>query len=384
MADYSGTNGNDTMFGGSANETFDFSQGGSDTLGGGGGNDTFWFGATLDATDSIDGGDGSDSIEMLGAYASPVWLSSTTIQNIEVMYVNTSGEAHVHLAEGNIAADQGLMVNVGAGTQGLKFDASAIQTGSLSFNVFSNGVHLVGGHNSDSFALWGDMNRDVVLDGGPGGMDAVSFMANTVLFAANHSFRNIESLSTTTNLQLYLADGNVAAGATLSFNGAGDSSKLIIVDGHKELDGHLSLVGSGGGAYEFVGGHLNDTVSGGDNNDIIAGGHGADQLTGGSGADHFTYITAGDSVRAAYDTIVDLGSDDLIDLVGVDADKTQGGLQHFTQVSAFDGHAGQLTLTYDADAGVTWLRGDLDGDGKGEFVVRIDGDHHDFTGLVLS
>jgi Ca2+-binding RTX toxin-like protein len=384
MADYSGTIGNDTMFGGSAGETFDFSQGGSDTLGGGGGNDAFWFGATLDATDSVDGGDGLDSIELLGAYSTALWLASTTIQNIEFMYLYTSGEAHVHLAEGNIAADQGLTVNVEGGTQGLKFDASAIQTGSLSFNVFSNGVHLIGGHNSDSFALWGDMNRDVVLDGGPGGTDSVSFMANTVLFAANHSFRNIDFMSTNSNLQLYLADGNVAVGATLSFNGAGDSSKLIVVDAKKELDGHVSLVGAGGAAYEFGGGHLNDTVSGGDNNDIIGGGHGADQLTGGAGADRFIYVTAGDSVRAAYDTITDLGDSDLIDLVGVDADKTQGGSQHFTQVSAFDGHAGELTLTYDADAGVTWLRGDLDGDGKGEFVVRINGDHHDFTGLVLS
>ena len=67
----------------------------------------------------------------------------------------------------------------------------------------------------------------------------------------------------------------------------------------------------------------------------------------------------------------------------MDADKTQGGRQHFTLVDGFTGHAGELTLTYREGRIETLLSGDVDGDGTADFRVELDGDHRDFTNFVL-
>ena len=65
----------------------------------------------------------------------------------------------------------------------------------------------------------------------------------------------------------------------------------------------------------------------------------------------------------------------MIDLQRIDPD--------LQLVSAFDGHAHELTLSYDAAHDRTSLQADLNGDGKADMTVWISGDHHDFTNFVL-
>jgi hypothetical protein len=74
---------------------------------------------------------------------------------------------------------------------------------------------------------------------------------------------------------------------------------------------------------------------------------------------------------------------DVIDLSAIDANTAADGDEAFTLVASLDGHAGQLALTYDAGANVTLLQGDVDGDGAADLVVRLHGDHTDFTNFVL-
>jgi len=142
------------------------------------------------------------------------------------------------------------------------------------------------------------------------------------------------------------------------------------------------VVGQGGAdaIYGEVGA---DNIHGGSGNDTIDGGEGQDKLSGGKGADVFVFDLAYDTQASAPDLIRDLGAGDTIDLSQIDASLPDPGQQHFTLVSALDGHAGEVALVYDAGKDVTHVEMDLDGDGKADSTIDISGDHHDFTGLVL-
>lgn len=143
-----------------------------------------------------------------------------------------------------------------------------------------------------------------------------------------------------------------------------------------------TLLGGGGG----------DALSGEAGDDELHGGFGADTLTGGLGrdvmsgdgqADLFVFTAVLESGHGQADLIRGLDADDRIDLSGVDADHTQDGNQAFVLVAAFDGHAGELALRYDAGAHTTVLEGDVDGDQSADLVVKLQGDHRDFTSFVL-
>lgn len=122
-----------------------------------------------------------------------------------------------------------------------------------------------------------------------------------------------------------------------------------------------------------------NVLSGGDGADTIEGGDGSDVMSGGSGADVFVFSAAHDSG----DAIVDLGSDDHIDLSKIDANTSRDGNQAFHIVDHFDGHAGQLMLTYDGTSDTTLVLGDVNGDFVPDFGMVLNGDQAGFSGWVL-
>lgn len=144
-------------------------------------------------------------------------------------------------------------------------------------------------------------------------------------------------------------------------------------NGHDNLSGGAGkdLLAGGRGNDLLLGGGGRDTLSGGAGRDILDGGAGADVLTGGAAADVFRFVTAG---SARNDRITDFrsGQNDVIDLAAIDADSTQTGNQGFSFIgdAAFSA-AGQLRVTIGADA--TYVSGDLDGDGKADFRLTLEG-----------
>lgn len=52
-------------------------------------------------------------------------------------------------------------------------------------------------------------------------------------------------------------------------------------------------------------------------------------------------------------------------------------------MGALDGHAGQAALQYKGHADQTLLKLDVDGDGKADAVIVLDGDHRDFDHFLL-
>jgi Ca2+-binding RTX toxin-like protein len=148
--------------------------------------------------------------------------------------------------------------------------------------------------------------------------------------------------------------------------------------------GHISGAVDGGiGDDLLLLGKGADTVGGSFGADTLSGGKGADVLTGGDGKDLFRFLHLNEIKAGHGDLITDLHGSDIIDLSIIDADTTQGGDQAFVLVAELDGHAGQATLSYDAEADVTHLLLDVDGDGQADGQVDLQGAHQGFTNFVL-
>lgn len=204
--------------------------------------------------------------------------------------------------------------------------------------------HLFGGSGDD--VLQGGAGNDL-LDGGDG-IDTASY-----------------------------AKAGAAVSVNLSIAGAQPTG-----EGSDTLVGIENLTGSGSDD-RLTGDAGANRLSGGGGADTLTGGRRADVLIGGGGVDVFMFGAVADSTASLHDTITDLTNADHIDLGGIDANTTKGGDQAFHLVSAFSGHAGELTVAYDSKHDRTVISGDVDGDGKADLVIWASGDQHGFTNFVL-
>jgi hypothetical protein len=137
---------------------------------------------------------------------------------------------------------------------------------------------------------------------------------------------------------------------------------------------------SGDGGNDLLAGDSGaDTIKGGDGKDVLGGGAGADVLVGGTGADVFYFdndqINPA-SIADSTDTIKDFsdiifGDGDRIDLSGIDANNNNVNDNAFTFIGtgAFTKAAGELRYS-SVGYGVA-LAGDVNGDGKGDFLIKI-------------
>jgi Ca2+-binding RTX toxin-like protein len=153
------------------------------------------------------------------------------------------------------------------------------------------------------------------------------------------------------------------------------------------LDGELfrfTPSAAAGDAGDLIrGGPGDDTIFGGAGDDRLRGGPGHDTLHGGLGSDVFVYAKTTDSYRGHADLIIGLNSSDSIDLAGIDADTTLAGDQAFSVVPHFSHNPGELILAFHRAGGHTLLKGDVDGDGRADFVVQIAGHHVGFDNFML-
>lgn len=378
MADYSGGPGPDSVFGGGADESFDYSQGGADTVWGGGGDDTISFGAAFGAGDQVNGEAGNDVLELQGDYSGGVTFDGVNAYNIETIHFLGFSAPRATLADGIVGTDETLTVINDDTVDRFVLDGRALVHTAL--DITTGGTadqHVYGGALDDTLTVLHGIDRSNTYDLG----DGYDTLHAQGIFGrmAGHTFRNIEAITFAGNASMVMSDGSVAAGESLTITTAAAGSS--IVDKH-ERDGTLHLIGNTG-VDGFYAGWGNDTLEGGGGNDSLYGNRGADVMSGGTGADAFIFSKAAQSVRGAADLITDLDNSDTINLSSIDANTTQKDQQHFTLVGSFGHHAGELTFGYDAESGYTRLAGDLDGDARADFVVLIEGDHSDFAGLEL-
>jgi Ca2+-binding RTX toxin-like protein len=257
---------------------------GLDTFFGGSGNDTLGFRVQdgFGLQDRVDGGAGSDTLELRGNYSRT--LAPDAIKSIEVIslmsgigrgtphtYAFTSHDLNVAAAERLIVTGQAL----GAG-ETLTFDGSAETDGSFYLVGGAAGDVLTGGARADS--LWAYAGDDTlaggagadVLDGGEGS-DTASYekasaaitldlaqTANNTGDSAGDTFVSIENILGTAFADTILGsnENNILAG------GAGNDN----LDARAGTDSAYGMDGD-------------DTIRGGSGNDLINGGSGIDTVT---------------------------------------------------------------------------------------------------------
>jgi Ca2+-binding RTX toxin-like protein len=331
MAKFKGTTGDDNLVGTDGNDTFTLSQGGNDTASGGGGNDKFLMGATFNAGDAIDGGDGTDTVSLKGDYSAGLVLHPNTIVNVEKLLLNTGFDYTIATDDGNVAAGETLTIDGSRirTANHLIFDGSNETDGSFAiiggsgddtvtgggqrdtFNLTKGGNDTAhGGAGNDLFTMAATLTSADAIDGGTG-IDRISLAgnyagANAVIFTAT-TLTNVETISLATNhgYDLTSNDATVALGQTLTVDGSAlGATDRLTFNGSAETDGHFAFQG-GAGIDVLTGGALSDTFALGEGgNDIVSGGGGDDVFTMGAGltsADKIDGGTGNDTVSLSGD-----------------------------------------------------------------------------------
>lgn len=172
--------------------------------------------------------------------------------------------------------------------------------------------------------------------------------------------------------------GNIGNDTLLGYGG---NDRLSGSDGNDRLfsgvgadtvnggQGNDKLIGSGG-ADQLAGGTGNDALSGGNDDDVLVGGLGRDRLAGNAGNDRFDFDFIKETPLAFGDFIADFTQgEDHIDLSSIDADTSIANNQDFSFIGtdAFSGVAGELRYVQTATS--TLIRGDVNGDGRGDFTI---------------
>ena len=246
----------DTLIGGSGNDSLR-GNAGTDSLVGGNGNDTLDAGSGLDAT--LFGGAGNDLYMLNGeAYVSDTGGSDT------VSFLG-GGVETILASAGDLDGSPGIEAIDLAGTgKLLGLTAAAV------IRFSDTDVLRVYGSGNDSLVF---EDTGWVRTGSSGGFDTLSNSVGnaTVIASTGLASSDIGSV-------INLGDGNDTLGGS---NGAdtidgGNGSDIIVGFG-----GNDSIL-SGDGADTVLGGLGNDQIQGGNGNDSLSGGDGDDTLVGGS------------------------------------------------------------------------------------------------------
>ena len=320
-----------TATGGTGDDTFAFTAAGSVSTSGGAGDDTFEFDgtATLTADDTVNGGDGTDTLvstqDELQALSVP---STIVLQNFEVIEVSDAldadglttasvqaGISTVTLADG-LAADATITMEAGAKTVNIDVALGAVltvtDTGSATTdtlrldntaatatdafdgqNLIINGYETVTIDSGDFAAVTGNIDiGTITINADTGGTARVNFVGAEDVDAGAITAAVIDA-------------SGLASGKALTMGAAAVSVTSIIGgSGNDTLVGDTSSNISGGAGNDTItGGATNDTISGGDGNDSITSGAGNDSVTAGNGND--TLVLAG---NLATGDVIDAGA----------------------------------------------------------------------------
>lgn len=347
--DVPGYTGNNVMYGLGGNDAFTMRYGAEAY--GGAGDDRFEF--YFNARTTVDGGSGVDTaslpyggnVDLSLGILSLAFGSVSYVSNVENVTVSTTSFAQTLNVFGDDVDNVLTLVSNGS-TQGVNLDGRG---GDDAIYAALGGDIIFGGTGDDTIYGFGGDDRieggagfDVILGGD--GSDTASYADQT----GNVSIRLAEA-----GFSVAKIDGTL-------------EDQLLSIE---------NLVG-GVGKDSLTGNGVANTLVGGDGADILAGSAGQDTLTGGTRADHFVF-SDGDGLspdRAIADVITDFnhGQRDQIDLAAIDADTANSGDQAFRFIGtgAFSGRAGELR--FEVTDGSAFVSGDTNGDGVGDFTIKLD------------
>ena len=281
---------------------------------GGSANDTATFADGYTASDTFNGGAGTDTLvlESVNGLVS-AHFNSNTIHNVEQITLDplnaTANEWDLTTNNGNVASGQTLTIDATAlgASDTLNFNGAAETDGSFTINTGSGTYNLTGGSGNDTInfgiltgsdTINGGSGDDTLIITGDNGSDSLTLGPNTLT--------NIDHLivGTDADVELNLDDNTIAAGATMSFDGSKVVTHGFYIDGEFETDGHLDI--TGGGDYGFVtGGALSDTFTMNSHTSWyeIWGGGGADTINLAAGQEIVDYLPVSDSTSTTHDIV---------------------------------------------------------------------------------
>ena len=226
---------------------------------------------------------------------------------------------------------------------------------------------MEGGDGNDS--LSGGEGNDH-LDGGAGANAMVGGGGNDVYFVRSAA----DSASEAAN------QGIDVVRAFVSYV-LGENFEALELQTADDLDGTgnslANTLTGNDGANRLSGMDGADKLYGGLGDDVLIGGLGRDQLTGGDGADSFVVLQESVGLPVLeIDRILDYEVGvDLLDFSGIDADSLLAGDQAFeVSLTGLNKTAGQLFVFYVAASDTSTVRLDVDGDGKADYQLSINGD----------
>lgn len=376
---YMGGDGDDTVW------TKADSQG--HTISTGGGSDLIRGSFATVASSTIDGGDGQDTLHVVGTGTINLATNITGIEalTLTVDGTSTSAETDVTLADGittvmstassavtlrataaqadaltdlelvsTDAAAQSLVITDGGA---IDFsDAAGITLDGLASLTFSDAGNVVTLTDAQLKAVLASGTNTGVIAGGTSASDGL--ILTTALAAGD--LDRVSGIETITlaggNNVVTTVDGLVAAGGMLVVDGSAITGGTLSWNGAAETDGAFEITGTSG----------NDTLVGGAGNDVLTGGGGADVLTGGLGSDLFIVTALAVPDATSFTEITDWAAGDRIGL-----SKDAGGLA----VGAGGG--------IDGVDGVTVVNGLIDGPADVATLLTALGSVTDAAGTAL-
>lgn len=358
-ASISGGDGNDTINAGA--ETGAVTH--SDSLNGGAGNDSIVFGTglNLETTDTIDGGEGYDTLvadagELTG-YVAPV---TATITNIEAVTASTVLGANLTLSNIQAGIEQVTLL-AGSGGRTITFDTGVAGTVSLGAILGAAGVVSVAGSGTSDAITIGNLTVGTDTFDGQAltitGAETLTLDGTTTTTRVTQDTNAITATSGTTAISFIgnntFATAGAITGGTVDASQLSGNAVLTMAAasvGVTTITGSENNVSGGNGDVLYGQAAAATTITAGGGNDSVTGGTAADSITGGSGNDSL--------VGAGGNDIIDGGEgDDSIDsTVAGTAQSINGGTGNdtinmggtLTSGDTVDGGEGTDTLVISA------------------------------------
>ena len=414
-----GGDGTDELIGGAGGDLLDGGTG-ADDMTGGTGDDTYVVDSIGDAVTEL-GGEGSDRVR-----ASITYVLGANVENLELTGASDldgTGNALANQITGNdgrnsiYGGDSNDIIRGNGGADFLSGDAGAdqllggdgddiVQGGDGNDIIQGNadGDTLYGGAGIDSLDggtgndfIFGEAGNDKliggdgddVLDGGDGN-DQLTGGAGTDTVAGGLGDDTYFVTDPFDMLLEAAGEGNDVVRSTIGW-ALGDNFERLVLEGSDVIDGIGNALANqitGNSQANLLSGlDGSDILNGGDGNDTLIGGLGNDTLTGGSGSDRFVilqesvFTSSNPGIRTIEtDTISDyVVGQDVLDFSDIDATAGTGGPNDaFSIIGAFNGNAGQMTVSF--AGGITTVLLDVDGDTRADYRMRINGDVTSDTG----
>lgn len=303
----------------------------------GAGDDSITIAGFTDGTDSLDGGEGTDTVILTSAVATAfaddiedivnfevLGISNALAGNLDVSYI--AGVTDVLLSAG-VNGDRSITVSSGST---VTFAADSA-TGDDDVTILSdtNGTGVAGEtvtiELADTVDAGGTITGDLILTGfesatidsseigqAIGGAltindDVAGAGATTTITITGDEDLTITGVLTAdvTNAAAFTGDLTATLAGTSTITGGTGADTLTGSAGADTIAG-------GAGADTIDGKAANDAINAGAGNDTITGGAGNDSLTGGDGED--TFVFEADAATNGLDTIADFTTDDILDL----------------------------------------------------------------------